>query len=218
MHVTIGGDGIGVTFNAARVISQWANGAVEASLLPFLSNADTMDSFDSTGRFRVRAELHGYKKGEGYMINRGALVWTLYQHAKDIGVYIQLGCEVTKYWETDEEAGVEVDGKILTADCVVCGDGVHSKARGFVTTQEVTPYHTGYAIFRAYFGTKEISADPDSAWILEDKEGRQDRFKLWFGYGMLLSIATLRGGQDICWTLTHEVSLLGYLNGTAEAF
>ena len=46
------------------------------------------------------------------------------------------GKRMTKYFETDTEAGIILDGEKISADCVLECDCVNSKARSFVTGLE----------------------------------------------------------------------------------
>lgn len=190
--------------NAARVIGRWADGAVEETLLRSVSQARGIDMFDSNGRYMVRSAMHGYQKGEGYLINRGELVFTLYKYGQSLGVDMRLGCHITDSWENKNEAGVIANGERISGDCVIWSDGVHSAGRDIVIGQTLTPLPTGYATFRAFFSTAELSKDPAARWVLEgDSPG--DQFKAFYGPGVQILMYTVKGGESMVFVCTHEV-------------
>ncbi|KAJ5923144.1 hypothetical protein N7516_010847 [Penicillium verrucosum] len=159
-----GGDAISIGANAARVTAQWENGTFHDTLQLLRAQAESIDIMDYTGRFLARNELEGYTKAAGYTINRGALVAAIYDHCRALGITVRLGCLVTDYWETEDEAGVIVDGERI--------EGTASYAQK----------ETGYSTFRGYMSTEKIAEDPDTQWILENT-GDADRSRWWIGNG-----------------------------------
>ena len=77
---------------------------------------------------RVQYGAHSYNG------HRGELHQILFDFAKQLGVEIRLGQDVTEYWEDDVagKAGVISNGERLEADIVIGADGVRSKARTLV--------------------------------------------------------------------------------------
>jgi 2-polyprenyl-6-methoxyphenol hydroxylase-like FAD-dependent oxidoreductase len=148
--------------------------------------------------------MEGYSSREGYMINRGELVWVLFGHAQSLGIDIRLGSLVTEYWETKNEAGVVVNGERIAADCVICADGVHSSARLPVVGHEPTAHEMGIATFRGYYDAKELMKNSEASWVLEGTE-YQDTLVGYYGDGAHIMIATLKNGKEVFWMCVHEV-------------
>ncbi|KAL4904277.1 hypothetical protein BDW74DRAFT_178858 [Aspergillus multicolor] len=208
------GDGIFMPPNAARVIQRWDN-QVQSEIAANRNDSTHADVFDDTDTFIVRSALPG--KGHGFLTNRGKLVLILYEYALRLGIDIQLGTRVATYWEdTDaKQAGVVLEsGERLSADGVICADGVHGKGRAFVTgasgssraaSTSATVTETGYATFRAHLrtDTPSFASDPAAHWIVRDS-AVQDRTYMWFGSGVNMSMMTLKHGREVVWMTTHK--------------
>ncbi|RDW92971.1 FAD-dependent monooxygenase fmqB [Aspergillus mulundensis] len=202
------GDGIFMPPNAARVISRWDT-QVQTEIAANKNDSTHADFFDDADAFIVRNEVPG--KGRGFLTNRGKLVLILYAYALRLGIQIRLGTRVAEYWEDEasQHAGVLLDtGERVSGDCVICADGVHGKARAYVTGSTTTrgaETNLGFATFRAHLRTDTPSfiADPEAQWIVRDSE-TQDRTYMWFGAGVNLSMMTLKHGREIVWMTTHR--------------
>jgi 2-polyprenyl-6-methoxyphenol hydroxylase-like FAD-dependent oxidoreductase len=144
----------------------------------------------------------GFRKGDGYFLNRCDLTNILYQHTQELGIEVRFGARVSEYFETDEGAGVIVNDQKISADCVVASDGVHSKARGFVTGKDPAPLSSGYAAFRAYFEADEIASDPEANWLLSGA-GKTDQAVAFVGKGCEYTMCTVKLGQAVMWIFTH---------------
>jgi 2-polyprenyl-6-methoxyphenol hydroxylase-like FAD-dependent oxidoreductase len=86
--------------------------------------------------------------------HRGELHEVVFNYAKDeLKIPINLGKRISKYWETENEAGIELDtGERIAGDVVIGADGVRSKARELVLGYEDKPKSSGYAVWRAWYG------------------------------------------------------------------
>ncbi|KAK5258364.1 hypothetical protein LTR40_008045, partial [Exophiala xenobiotica] len=195
------GDVIGITGNAAQIISKWGEGEVHERIEPFLSDYARMNIYNTKGERLWSHTMLGYSAGSGYAANRGDLAVVFYSHVRELGIEVHLGKRVTEYFEDKAEAGVVVDGKRYSADCVLACDGVHSKARGFIIGQSDSPHSTGYAIYRAWFNGENAAQDPDLAWLVE---GPHDKMETYIGPDVHCIIGTGRGCKDIVWTCTHK--------------
>ncbi|OQV05068.1 hypothetical protein CLAIMM_09863 [Cladophialophora immunda] len=195
------GDVIGITGNAAQIISKWGDGKVHERIEPFLSDYARMNIYTTQGERLWSHTMLGYSAGSGYAANRGDLAVIFYSHVIELGIEVHLGKRVSQYFESEKEAGVVVDGKRYSADCVLACDGVHSKARGFIIGQPDSPHSTGYAIYRAWFNGENASQDPDLAWLVE---GPHDKMETYIGPDVHCIIGTGRGCRDIVWTCTHK--------------
>ncbi|KAK1764515.1 FAD/NAD(P)-binding domain-containing protein [Phialemonium atrogriseum] len=200
-EITALGDVIGITGNAAQIISKWGDGKVHDQLEPFLCDYTRQNIHNSKGQLLVSHSMLGYSAGSGYAANRGDMAIVFYNHVKELGIEVHLGKRVTEYFETREQAGVIVDGKRWPADCVLACDGVHSKARGFIIGSSASPHSTGYAVYRAWFDGKKALADPDLAWLVE---GNKDKMETFIGPETHCIIGTGRRCRDIVWTCTHR--------------
>lgn len=166
-----------------------------------------MDICDRAGTVLVASNMAGYGNGEGYPAHRGDFAQTFYNHAIELGIEIHLGAKVTKYWESDEKAGVIVNGIEHTADCVIGADGVHSKARGPITGEDGKPHTSGYAMYRSWFNSEAVRADPKNAWLFERAASGYDNTRIFIGTDIHLMIGTAKTGDEVFWMCTHKVRL-----------
>ena len=192
---------IGITGNAANIISKWGNGSVHARLEPILCDYARMNIYTSEGQYLTGHSMLGYSAGSGYAANRGDLAVIFYEHVKELGIDVRLGKRVTEYFETESQAGVVVDGQRIAADCVLACDGVHAKSRSFIIGRSDKPFATDYAVFRAWFDAEEARKDPDLAWAFE---GNHDKMETFIGPDVHCIIGTGRRTKDIVWTCTHK--------------
>jgi 2-polyprenyl-6-methoxyphenol hydroxylase-like FAD-dependent oxidoreductase len=196
------GDVIGITANAATIISKWGDGQVHDQLQGILCDYEKLNLHTASGELLLSHTMLGYSHGSGYAANRGDMALLFYKYAKSLGIDIRLGTRITEYFETDSEAGLVVNGERFSADCVLACDGVHSKARQFVLTDIGPPHATGYAVYRAWFDGKEAREDPALNWLTE---GDRDKMEVYIGPDVHCIVGTGRRCQDIVWTCTHLV-------------
>ncbi|KAE8419634.1 hypothetical protein BDV36DRAFT_282064 [Aspergillus pseudocaelatus] len=134
--------------------------------------------------------------------HRGELHQILFNYARDdLNIPINLGSEVTGYFESTNGAGIQLaSGEKIYGDVVIGSDGVRSQARALVLGRETELESSGYAIFRAWFSNEDILADPLTRHICENG----DTFNGWIGPDVHLLVSSLKGGKDVCWVLTHK--------------
>ncbi|RAH65474.1 FAD-dependent oxidoreductase [Aspergillus aculeatinus CBS 121060] len=199
------GDGISIGSNGARVTAKWGDGAFHELIRPLEFQTNRAKVFDYTGYCYGTFELHGYNEGHGYTVNRGALVSAMHQYAQSLGIPIALGSEVTKYWETEDEAGIEIDGRRISADCVVCAEGIHSQGRLSITGQQMNLQETGYAASRGYLDAQVAACSPSLSWILSEEEsGSEDCIYGWLGPGVHFGITTKKKDNELFWYCSHK--------------
>ena len=100
----------------------------------------------------------------------------IYDHAVARGLDIRLGKRATDYFETDENAGMMVDGQQMTANLVITAKGVRSRGRKIVLGFEDPPRSSGYAAYRAWFDGTAISNNLKTKHLLaEGDTPRMDR-------------------------------------------
>ena len=85
----------------------------------------------------------------------------LVKQVQDIGINIEFGKRVVDYFESDSDAGVELeDGTRILADIVVAADGIGSKSQKLVGGQ-VRAKSSGRAMWRAVFPVEELDKSPE---------------------------------------------------------
>ena len=66
MPLTRTGDVIGITGNAAGIISKWGDGKVHAQLEPILCDYERMNLYTHNGEYLTGHTMLGYSAGSGY--------------------------------------------------------------------------------------------------------------------------------------------------------
>ncbi|GLI81821.1 hypothetical protein PoHVEF18_010212 [Penicillium ochrochloron] len=199
------GDGISIGSNGARVSAKWGDGTFHELIRPLEYQTNKAKVSDYTGYSYGTFELHGYNEGRGYTVNRGQLVYAMHEYARSLGIPIFLNSEVTGYWETEDEAGVVVDGKRISADCVVCAEGIHSSGRLIITGQKMELKETGYAASRGYLDACVTSQDSKLNWILGEEEAEaEDCVYGWLGPGVHFGITTKKRENELFWYCSHK--------------
>ncbi|KAL5508397.1 hypothetical protein ACEPAH_6016 [Sanghuangporus vaninii] len=139
-----------------------------------------------------------------YNGRRGEIHQILLKYAKKIGTDIRFSKDVTGYWEDGErnKAGVVVDGQRIEADVVVAADGARSRARKLALGYEDDAKPSGYAVYRAWFNSKEQGIDKDPLTDFFYKEGGD--FHGWIGKDVHMLAMSFKSGDEFCWVLTHR--------------
>jgi 2-polyprenyl-6-methoxyphenol hydroxylase-like FAD-dependent oxidoreductase len=154
---------IGIAANASHIMAAWGDGQVHKEFSKVISVVDKLELYDWKGELLTIQSMAGFSEGTGYMGNRRELLQVMCDHAESLDIDIRRGKRIAQYFETETEAGIIVDGERITADCVLCCDGVNSKGRVFVLGEEAgKPHPTGYATYRAWFHGDHFKDDPDA--------------------------------------------------------
>jgi 2-polyprenyl-6-methoxyphenol hydroxylase-like FAD-dependent oxidoreductase len=197
------GDIISFGSNSGRIFCSWPG--VAEKLDPICHHSSGLDFRTFDDEFLTRqiwdAEQDYGKRFNGH---RGEIHEVVWNHAIDVGVEIRLGCKVQEYFETEEEAGVVVNGERIMGDVVLAGDGVRSLARTIVLGFEDKPKSSGYAVYRAWMNTETLKQDPLTAFLADPT---QDQHIGWLGPDVHFLVATLQKGTACSWVLTHKVCL-----------
>ncbi|RYP58775.1 hypothetical protein DL769_008810 [Monosporascus sp. CRB-8-3] len=97
----------------------------------------------------------------GRVVSRPALHRALMEALEAENVAIRCEAKVSRYWETENEGGVELaNGETIRADMVVATDGIHSRSWTLVSGPEPAIYLSGLAMFRAAIPIKHAMSDP----------------------------------------------------------
>ncbi|OJJ59634.1 hypothetical protein ASPSYDRAFT_200379 [Aspergillus sydowii CBS 593.65] len=197
------GDIISFGRNAGLIFARWSPALVD-EMLPLSINlkdhgfrihkytGEHMTTQHSPPQDRDAPTINGH---------RGELHLTLLKFARELGVEVRLGCDVVACFEGEGRAGFEIlGGERVYGDVVIGCDGVHSKARELVLGHETKLQSSGYAIFRAWFDSKDMLADPLTRHLCENG----DSFNGWIGPDVHFLVSSLKRGKDMCWVLTHK--------------
>jgi len=195
------GDIISFGSNAGRIFERWG---LHERFWPICTHLKTFHLHTWKGDL-ISAQPLEEKRFGAYQYNghRGELHAILIDHAVNtLGVDVRFGQQVTEYWETDEGAGVVVNGERLSADVVIGADGVRSKAREKVLGYFDKPRPSGYAVYRAWFTAagSGIAEDPMSNYLVKDG----DAFYGWIGKDVHFLTSSSKGGRDVSWVITHK--------------
>ncbi|KAJ3547719.1 hypothetical protein NM208_g1364 [Fusarium decemcellulare] len=169
------GDVIQIPANATRLMSRW--GKVIETVAGISACPEVLKIQDKSGKALLDQPLHtGYDGFPNLYSPRGKVQELMHDHAVSLGVEIKFGTTVTEIFDTDSEAGVVADGNTYKADLIIAGDGVHSKARSYVTGISDRPKKSSFAVYRSWFPLSLLQQDPLTADLL--KSGK-DLFQIW---------------------------------------
>ncbi|KAH8722583.1 hypothetical protein GQ44DRAFT_622375 [Phaeosphaeriaceae sp. PMI808] len=199
------GDIITLGPNAGRIIHRWSDGSVAAAIgnisIKLSSYGFNIHKYD-TGEIVIN-QPSPPRDETAPMFNshRGEIHQIIFNYAESIGVKINLGQRVEKYWEDGGKAGIVLeDGTKVEGDVVIGSDGVRSKARTLVLGYEDKPKSSGYAVWRAWFPNKALLADPETKHFCDNG----DTFNGWIGPDVHFLFSCRSSGSDACWVLTHK--------------
>lgn len=193
--------------NATRILGNWGDTIQKMEKIE--CKLKTCNFVNNEGELLFSQPLHGSDDGfPNYYVHRSHTQLLMYEYAVSIGVKFVFDTRVTEFFEDKNEAGVIIDGKRVTADCVIAADGVHSKARKFVTGVADDPKASGFAIFRSFFPIETLQNDPKIKHLVPEKG--TDSLHIWIGenaHGILQTNQQLDGCTVF---LTHKASKLPY--------
>ncbi|KAF3769322.1 monooxygenase [Cryphonectria parasitica EP155] len=193
------GDIISFGQNATRIFARWPG--VMEKFQPLIHKSQEISYHSWEGKY-VTTQSWLAEKEWGPRVNghRGELHRILYEHAKERGIEIRLGQDVTDYFESETEAGVVVNGEKHVADVVLAAEGVKSRGRRIVLGFDDKPQPSGYAIYRAWYPTENT---------LRKKAVTQhlvmaDTHNAWIGQDIHFIAAAVKNGGEMSWVCTHK--------------
>lgn len=197
-EITRIGDIISFDPNGSKAFERWP-GIIEA-MEPLMRQTTWLDYHHHEGKFVTRQSFAGEKVwGRRINAHRGELHSVIYNHAKDRGLDMRFGQRVTDYFETDDEAGVVVNGERMTADVVIAAEGVRSRGRKIVLGFEDNPKSSGYAVYRAWFPSDKVAENPVTKHLVADG----DSHNAFIGPDIHFLASSIKGGKEINWVFTH---------------
>jgi 2-polyprenyl-6-methoxyphenol hydroxylase-like FAD-dependent oxidoreductase len=160
------------------VLAKWGN--VLADVRKESSVPKEMRCHNSAGKVLIHQDLPpDYDGSPNVYTNRGRTQKIIYEHAVSLGIEVNFGCRVTDFFEDENGAGVVVNnGEKYTADAVLVGDGIHSRARRVITGKIESAKPSGFAVYRSWFTLDALKGEP----LLEDiVNSKEDLFLVWIG-------------------------------------
>jgi 2-polyprenyl-6-methoxyphenol hydroxylase-like FAD-dependent oxidoreductase len=201
------GDIISFGQNSSRVFTKWPG--VWDALEPIIHRTNEISYFDWQGRF-VTTQSFAAENVWGRRINghRAEIHQVVLDHARKCGIDIRLGQAVESYFEEEDPnaaggrcAGiVTAAGERFTADIVLAAEGVKSKGRMSVLGFDDKPQASGYAVYRAWFDSEELAANP----LTRDLVANGDSHNGWIGRDVHFLSAAVKDGKEFSWVCTHR--------------
>lgn len=193
------GDIISFAANSGHIFQQWEG--VPEALDPINHKSDGLVLMDWEGNFITKQTWEKEESyGKKFNGHRGQIHHTVFQHAKARGIDIRLGQRVEDYFETDNEAGVIVNGERMVGDVVVAAEGVRSRGRKIILGHEDPPEPSGYAVYRAWFPSDELAKNERT----KDLVVNGDTHSGWIGPDVHFLVASIKNGTEVSWVLTHR--------------
>ena len=198
------GDIISFGPNSSRIFQRWPGVAEKLDALS--QRADGLEIKNWLGETLLKQTWSKEQQEFGIRFDghRGEFHEIVYKHALEVGVDVRLGARVEDYFESDDEAGVVLEGgERITANVVLAAEGVRSPGRKIVLGYEDKPKASGYAVYRVWFDADEIAKDPDLRFFTDNG----DKHVAWLGPDVHFIAASVKNGKDFSWVCTHKVRL-----------
>ncbi|RYN46115.1 hypothetical protein AA0118_g12679 [Alternaria tenuissima] len=157
----------------------------------------TMRKFDGTF---IKRETVGDIENPTLNVYRKSLHGLLTSYAQEQGISITFGAKVVEFIESDNEAGVVLEGgDRLVADVVVAADGVGSKSRDLMDGNKAAPISSGFVMYRCTYPAELLTKSPTTA---KEFAGKDEEGFLYIGPGTHVVLHQFRG--DFCYLLTTK--------------
>lgn len=148
----------------------------------------------------LKHEIAGREHNLSIGFYRKTLHQLLTSYALKQGISITFDTKVTGFFETDNEAGLVIEGgDRLTADVVVAADGVGSKSRELLESNISAPISLGFVMYRCSYPAALALRNPI---IAKDFAGKEKAAFLYMGPGAHIVVHKLR--DDFCYMLTTK--------------
>lgn len=196
------GDMISFGQNAGRIFNKWPG--VMEGISATKHKADTTVYHNWEGKY-VTTQKYEEERFWGPTprldCQRGELQLVVYEYAKDAGIDIRLGQEVTDYFESDTEAGIVANGERYVADVVVAAEGVKSPARKIVLGVDDKPKPSGYAIYRTWFSSDGLKQNPV---IQQTGVLNAETTYAYIGHDIHFLCGSIKDTTGFAWVCTHK--------------
>lgn len=184
-------------------------GTVLDEVLAIGAQPETLAIKDQHGKVLLNQPLpKDYDGFPNIYSNRGKTQLLMYQYAVSLGVDFVFDARISEFFENDSSAGIVLGSKKYVADLVIGADGVHSKARAFVTGKQEKPQKSGFAVYRSWFQLERLIGNPQTEWIAKSDK---DLIMVWIGDNTHSIVTTNVKMQSITCFATHKVLREGLL-------
>lgn len=209
----LSGDILQIASNATRVIAKW--GDVLQKIKGESSVPTVMRCHNSQGEVLIDQELPpDYGGFPNVYVNRGRTQRLMYDYAVSLGIEFNFGKRVGEYIEEHDRAGIQIEGEKHYATVVVVADGIHSKARAYITGKATKPVSSGFAVYRSWFSLDALRDEPLLDGITKSKE---DLFLVWIGPDTHAIVLTNPKLNHLVCFCTHKVSRQGFGSSKRQA-
>ena len=189
--------------NATRIMAQW--GDVLEKAQDMASSPSQMIMQDQNGEVLLSQDLPASYEGFPNMIaHRGETQRIMFEYAQSLGVEFEFDSRVTDYFEDNDGAGVVVNGERHAARGVIATDGIHSRARTYVSGNQSASESSGFAVYRSWFALDRLKNDPLTKPFTESEK---DQWFVWIGRDIHAIVLTNIALQKCVCFCTHRVSL-----------
>lgn len=165
-----------------------------------------MKFLDKDGKLLLAQNMPSQYDGFPNLItHRGATQRIMYDEAVRLGVKFNFGCRVTGYFEDEECAGIIVNGidRYCASGGVIAADGIHSRARAFISAKEEKAPPSGFAVYRSWFPLELLKDNPLTHNIAT---AETDQWIVWVGADIHAILTTNVAMKKCCCFCTHKVS------------
>lgn len=189
--------------NATIIMKKW--GDILPKLEAVAAQPENMVIHDQQGKTLLNQPMPADFEGNPNLFtNRGMGQRLMFEYAQSIGVEFTFGTRISEYVEDESSAGIIIEGKKHSADIIIAADGVHSRAREFVTKKPEKPQKSGFAVYRSWFDLKELEeGNPKTDWI---KHAKKDLMEVYIGEDIHSIVMVNIKMQIMTCFVTHKVS------------
>jgi salicylate hydroxylase len=194
------GAGIQIPSNSSRLLLKWG-------LKPFLGDqiVEPKDirirrwqTGDLIGLTKLIPEFQDNFGAPYYVVHRAHLHDALHRLALKLGVEVVINAKVMSY-DAEKPSITTEGGTTLTADLIVCADGVKSVGRAIILGgEDQPPQVTGFAAYRATVSVEEMRGHPDLLELVSTP-----CLHLWCGDMRHVMSYAIAGGKSFNMVLSH---------------
>lgn len=180
------------------MLDRWGDGSVAEALDRVRGVISQIIMHDEAGKEVAKSDVAGFGPGDGYLLWRYRAAQVIRDHAHRLGLDLRYGVRVEEFWETSRHAGITVNDKQISGDCVVIADGMHSRGRNAITGGAFELRDTGSVAYRSGSESGNLRDEPETQWLFEGTE-EEDKLFEYVGKDVLVVIGTGRRGGDAFW-------------------
>ncbi|KAH8926031.1 FAD/NAD(P)-binding domain-containing protein [Atractiella rhizophila] len=196
------GDSLGIFPNAGKLVYRWG---IHDELDKVCGHSpgfrikkyygEEIANFTPKGPFNPAHPLYDAHRADMHLI--------FLDRARELGAEVRQGVRVTRYEDRENGGAVFLGDEKLEGDIIIAADGVKSKGREAVLGFYDKPIHSGYAIYRAFYDSEHLLKHEELRHLCPT-DGKLDARTAWIGPDVHIIIASIKGGKEINWVMTHK--------------